>query len=102
MIEIKSPNRFNKSPGKFTIFLAGSINQGKSVDWQATIVEVMKDEDVLFYNPRRDFWDSSWKESLDNPKFVEQVNWELDHLNMADLIIFYFEQIGRASCRERV
>jgi hypothetical protein len=41
-------------------------------------------------NPRRDNWDSGWKQSKDNPKFKEQVEWELNAQEQADIISFYF------------
>jgi hypothetical protein len=32
------------------------------------------------YNPRRENWDSSLVQSIDDLKFKEQVVWELDNL----------------------
>ena len=49
------------------------------------------DCDVTFFNPRRDDWDSSWKQTIDDPQFNEQVTWELEHLERADLIVMYFD-----------
>ena len=42
-------------------------------------------KDFTFYNPRRTDWDSSW--SHNSHEFNTQVDWELDHLEKADLII---------------
>lgn len=73
------------------IFLAGSIEMGKAEDWQAAIPELFKDrDDLTFFNPRRDDWDSSWEQKESNPEFNYQVNWELDHLDKADIIFMYF------------
>lgn len=33
---------------------------------------------------------------IDNPKFNEQVTWELDNIECADLVIFYFDPNGPA------
>lgn len=86
--QIHPPNDFSQhSPA---IFLAGSIEMGKAEDWQAALVEQLSDLDVTFLNPRRPTWDSSWKQSIDNPVFAEQVNWELDALEHADVIAMYF------------
>lgn len=30
-------------------------------------------------------------QSIHNPKFKEQVNWELDALSSADIVVFYFD-----------
>ena len=77
-----------KSP---SIFLAGSIEQDKAEKWQVKIIQAAKGLDITLLNPRRKNWDSSWKESIDNPPFTEQVNWELDALELADWVIFYFD-----------
>lgn len=39
---------------------------------------------------RREKWDASWRQSLDEPKFREQVEWELDGLERADVIATWF------------
>ncbi len=85
---IKAPNpivgTFNKS-----IFLAGSIEMGKAVDWQKEVEEKFEYEGITLFNPRRDDWDSSWVQSKDNPQFREQVEWELDALEYCDTIFMY-------------
>lgn len=74
-----------------TVFLAGSIEMGKAEDWQAVIPELFKDRDKLtFLNPRRDDWDSSWEQKESNPQFSKQVNWEMDMLDVCDIIFMYF------------
>ena len=47
-------------------------------------------EKYIIFNPRRDSWDASWKQSIDNPQFKEQVTWELNALEKADIIIMFF------------
>lgn len=81
----------DKSEGYKSIFLAGSINQGESEDWQKKIIDAVQDSDRIIFNPRREKWDSSWEQSIDNPQFKEQVEWELDALESSDIIILYFE-----------
>lgn len=75
---------------KKSIFLAGSIEMGKAIDWQKEIELVLSDLSVDIFNPRRDDWDASWEQNINNPQFVEQVTWELDHLDEADIIFLYF------------
>lgn len=77
---------------KLSIFLAGSIEMGVAVDWQSKIEEELKDINVTIYNPRRDSWDNSWEQTIHNPDFKEQVEWELDHLDKADIILLYFDE----------
>lgn len=66
---------------------------GKAVDWQLEITNFLKSSNVRvsIFNPRRDDWDSSWKQEASNPQFNEQVNWELDYLASADIKAFYFD-----------
>jgi hypothetical protein len=93
MIEIQAPNPTPfEYRDNFTLFLAGSIEMGTAEHWQKRVVEALKDcKRLTIYNPRRDDWDSSWVQSIDNPQFIEQVEWELDNLQRANLAIFYFD-----------
>ena len=89
MKEIKAPNEINDVG--YSIFLAGSIEQGKAEKWQDKIVRLLKNEDVIIFNPRRDDWDNSWIQSIENPQFREQVEWELRAMEHADCILMYFD-----------
>ena len=87
---VKAPEIYlnNKNP---SVFLAGSIEMGVAENWQSRIEKMLADKDVTIFNPRRDDWDSTWIQSFDNPKFREQVEWELYYLNSADVIAMYFD-----------
>lgn len=84
---IKAPGKLEGGP---SVFLAGSIEMGKAEDWQKTAEKFLVDSGVVAFNPRRDDWDSSWEQKMDNEKFREQVNWELDALDLSDAILMYF------------
>ena len=86
MEEIKAPNNIPKK-----IFLAGSIEMGKAINWQEQITQALKDENVIILNPRRDDWDSSWKQEIGNKQFREQVEWELLAQEKADIIAMYID-----------
>lgn len=73
------------------IFLAGSIDNGAASLWAQTVISHLKDTDVILYNPRRKVWDPAMEQSIANPIFVEQVEWELQHLTECDIPFFYFE-----------
>lgn len=92
MIEIIAPTLFPRvylrAP---SIFLAGSIEMGKAEMWQNRVKDELKDLQVNIYNPRRLDWDPNWEQSIEHPQFAEQVNWELDHISQADLVLFYFD-----------
>jgi hypothetical protein len=90
MIEIKPPSR-EKHNFKKAIFLAGSIEMGTAEDWQTKIIKDLYTQPIAIYNPRRDDWDSSWEQDINTPNFYEQVNWELDMLDKADIIFMYFD-----------
>jgi hypothetical protein len=74
------------------LFLAGSIEMGAAEDWQTRLTGKLLESgigcDIL--NPRRDDWDSSWRQSIDDPQFSEQVRWELNAMERSDVICFYF------------
>jgi hypothetical protein len=87
---IYSPDKIEIGENEKTIFLAGSIENGVAEDWQATIAEKLQATDLVLFNPRRQEWDASWVQSIDNIPFVEQVNWELDALERADVVMMNF------------
>jgi hypothetical protein len=74
---------------RFSVFLAGSIEMGSAPNWQADLESRLSSLDVDIYNPRRDNWDPTWQQSANNPKFREQVEWELDGIEKADLVVMY-------------
>lgn len=85
MKEILPPQAIGKR-----IFLAGSIEMGKAVDWQKDVIQKLSHTNHTFLNPRRRDWDSSWEQKITNPQFKEQVLWELEGLESADIIIMNF------------
>lgn len=93
---VKAPEEYRKYLTKPSVFLAGSIDMGEAVDWQQAMTDALDHLDVLILNPRRDDWDSSWKQDISDPQFAKQVNWELDALGAADLIVVYFDPKGQA------
>lgn len=88
IIKPPEPVHFPFNP---SVFLGGSIEMGKAEDWQTTAAEKIVKRGYVVFNPRRDDWDSSWEQSIENPKFVEQVEWELGAMEIADIILFYFQ-----------
>lgn len=91
---IKSPESIKGLKGFISIFLGGSISEGKAEDWQTEISKELEErfsDDVVILNPRRDDWDSSWKQTIDFKPFRTQVEWELHAQDIADLRIYYFD-----------
>lgn len=87
VIRPPEPLTFDSRP---RVFLAGTIDDGQSVDWQQDITNILADLDIVILNPRRNEWDASWEQSISNPQFREQVEWELQGLEQAAVIFFYF------------
>jgi hypothetical protein len=76
-----------------SIFLAGSIEMDRADRWQDRIISRFSNEDVVFLNPRRDDWDNSIEQTKDDLRFRQQVLWELDMLDQADLIVMNFQPL---------
>lgn len=72
-------------PGTLSVFLAGTIDNGDSSNWQEDLINKCKDLNVTFYNPRRKEW-------IQNPTpedMEKQIKWEQEHLDKADLIVMF-------------
>jgi nucleoside 2-deoxyribosyltransferase len=93
MIEVKAPEYVEFDTDEaITIFLAGSIEMGKAEPWQERLAAELSGYDCILYNPRRTDWDSSWvQDPAPGTQFNQQVTWELEHINEADLVVFYFD-----------
>lgn len=90
-IEVQAPNEVILDDEFVNVFLAGSIELGLAEKWQEKVIAALSDKPIRFLNPRRTDWDSSWSQDIDNDKFVEQVVWELTSLEMAQIVIMYFD-----------
>ena len=83
---IKAPKKFIDYLNKPSVFLAGSIEMGKAEDWQARIEKELNRSDILILNPRRDNWNRSWKQDINNIQFKGQVEWELEAQEKSNII----------------
>lgn len=72
-----------------TLFLAGSIEQGKAENWQEHAIKLLDGVVDYIFNPRRADWDPTWTQESEELK--EQIEWELDHLDVVDYTLFYFQ-----------
>jgi hypothetical protein len=88
---LKPPSPLALAPGERSVFLAGSIEMGAAGPWQAAVERALAADPVVVLNPRRDEWDATWEQSIHNPRFREQVEWELDAQERATLIAMYFD-----------
>lgn len=86
---ITSPQPLNQVQHP-AVFLAGTIEDGRSIDWQSLLIDELTAFEITILNPRRAAWDVSWQQSIDQPEFRQQVEWELAALERADWIFLYF------------
>jgi len=93
---LKPPMPLAPAEGQRSVFLAGSIEMGQAEPWQATAEQVLADLPATILNPRRDEWDASWEQSIGNPQFRAQVEWELQAQELASVIAMYFAPATRA------
>lgn len=85
-----APEQIPISKSDYKIFLAGTIEMGTSHDWQSDVINHFNKKNnkkFTIFNPRRVHWDSSWEQSFEAPNFFQQVSWEMDAMDKADIII---------------
>lgn len=82
--------------GVKSIFLAGTTAKVDTGDWRETLSSSLSDVPVTLYNPYRADWDSSWREDVDFAPYREQVEWELEKQDKADIVIIYFHPATQA------
>ncbi len=81
MIHVEPPEEYNGS--KRSVFIAGGITN--CLDWQKELIEGLKTEDIVIFNPRR----KKFSIKDDGIKY-EQIKWEHDYLRKSDAISFWF------------
>ena len=80
---IESPELYYT--GKVSLFLAGGITS--CPNWQKDMVELLKDLDIVIYNPRRENF------PIEDPNATyEQIKWEFETLDRVDMILFWFSR----------
>ena len=87
---VKAPKSLPFDMGP-SVFLAGSIEEGKAVDWQTKLTNGLKVPGVTVLNPRRSDWDESWEQTIEDDQFRGQVEWELAAQETADVIAMYYD-----------
>ncbi|KAF2654050.1 hypothetical protein K491DRAFT_717459 [Lophiostoma macrostomum CBS 122681] len=73
-----------------SIILYGNMQKGAPINWRTHLATSLASYPVAILDPTRDDWDNSWIESPTFPKFREQIEWEMDYANVADVIVFQF------------
>lgn len=69
--------------GRLTVFLAGTIDNGSSIDWQQELIKKLEDRnDIVLYNPRREHWHELEPDALE-----KQITWELTMQDNVDIVV---------------
>ena len=96
------------------IFLAGTIDNGNSENWQDKLISTLgwylwtpdseedpgfdyalgasDNEDIVIFNPRRE----NWNPDSSNEDIIEQIHWEEEHLDKADLIVMFLSDDSKS------
>ncbi|OAR03105.1 hypothetical protein LLEC1_04973 [Akanthomyces lecanii] len=82
--------------GLQSVFLAGTTSKADSTDWRETLSSLISAAPVTIYNPYRADWDSTWREDVSFAPYREQVEWELDKQEKADMVAVYFHPATQA------
>lgn len=92
---IMAPNRPPLN-GNTSIFLAGTTSKTGEPDWRETLTQALAEYPITIFNPKRDDWDSTWKEDFSDARWAEQVQWELEMQDGADIVVVFFHGISPA------
>ncbi|KAF2843902.1 hypothetical protein T440DRAFT_473823 [Plenodomus tracheiphilus IPT5] len=76
---------------KYSVFTAGSIEMGKAIQWQKLLAHMLSPLPIVVNNPRRGHWDPEVAKKADDKDFRVQFEWELDAMEQADVICFFFD-----------
>ncbi|GAP89444.1 hypothetical protein SAMD00023353_4000850 [Rosellinia necatrix] len=93
---IKAPSREPPRHGAKKIFLAGSTSARDEPDWRERLIESLADQPLTIYNPLRLDWDATWHEDISDARYREQVEWELEMQELADVVVVYFHPATQA------
>jgi hypothetical protein len=78
------------------LFLAGAIDMGAAEDWQTKTVKALDGFYGTVFNPRRPDWDATWNATKCDPRMMDQINWELEMMDAADLIMLWLPGTSKA------
>lgn len=82
--EVKAPMEFASNGDEMVYYLAGSIINEETENWQADFVKYVNDiygmnpkykQKICLINPRRDEWDAEW-DKPGHPVNLQQIAWE--------------------------
>lgn len=80
---------------KTSLFLAGTIDNGDSENWQKQVIDELSQYDypeLTIYNPRR----ARWNKNSSYSEMEKQISWEQEHLKACDTIIMVLKDNSKS------
>lgn len=78
-----------------SLFLAGTIDNGDSTDWQKELIDYLSNYGmpyVILYNPRRNYWNKN----ASDKETHNQIDWEQKYLDDCDYIIMVLQDNSKS------
>ncbi|KAL6803339.1 hypothetical protein GGI42DRAFT_324306 [Trichoderma sp. SZMC 28013] len=79
-----------------SVFLAGTTSDTGEADWRQTLTNALSRLSITIFNPYRPDWDATWREDVSDNRWVEQVHWELEMQDKADIVVVFFHGVSLA------
>ncbi len=80
-----------------SLFLSGSSPTNPSqILWQSRLASSLASLPINILDPYRPDWDSTWVQDISFAPFKQQVTWELDMLESADVVAVYLDPESKA------
>ncbi|CAF3511095.1 unnamed protein product [Fusarium graminearum] len=95
-IVVMAPQSPNLGSQVASVFLAGTTTSTGNPDWRQVVTGALANYPITILNPNRPDWDSTWREDFSDNRWVEQVSWELDMQEAADIIVFMLHEVTEA------
>lgn len=79
-----------------SVFLACSLCKVNGRDWRQSMASALSSQAITIFDPSRPDWDASWPQDISFAPLREQIEWELDKQEAADIVAVYFGPEGQA------
>lgn len=73
-----------------SVFLAGTIDNGTSFNWQQLVIDALASTNCVIFNPRKATWDSTLDPKEVTSALRRQVDWEQAAMCASSIVFFHF------------
>jgi hypothetical protein len=93
-VVVSPPQRQRYGRGR-SVFLAGNVETGKSRTWKDVLVSQLEEKSneeglrLTVFGPQRKEWERSWEHVSEGSRYREQMRWEFEHMEEADVVVVY-------------